>query len=98
VDGTLDDAEWLRSVRLSDLHEVWPHEFAPASERTDWFLSYDDRHLYVAAHALNEDPEQIVAQTLHQGALIRSDDIGINTRFHSTQTTAAVKLRFTFRY
>ncbi len=74
IDGRIGEAEWAGAARLSDLHEVEPIEFTTPSERTLWYLAYDDKSLYVAAHAYDSDPNGIVAQTLRQGGRLRSDD------------------------
>jgi hypothetical protein len=74
IDGIIGDSEWAGVGRLSDLHQVKPVEFAAPSERTTWFIAYDDMALYIAAHALDSEPDEIVAQTLRQGSNLSSDD------------------------
>ena len=74
IDGRIGDSEWAGAARLSDLHEVEPVEFTTPSERTVWYVAYDDKALYVAAHAYDSDPDAIVARTLRQGGRLESDD------------------------
>jgi len=74
IDGRIDAAEWAGAARLSDLHEVDPVEFTAPSERTVWYIAYDDNALYIAAHAYDSEPDEIVAQTLRQGGDLGSDD------------------------
>lgn len=74
IDGRVDVAEWSGATRVSDVHQVIPVEFSAPSERTEWFLSYDDNALYVAAIAYDGDPDEIVARILRQGGGISSDD------------------------
>ena len=74
IDGQIDASEWSQAARLSDLHQVRPLEFDTPSERTVWYVAYDDNALYVAAHAYDSDPEAIVAQKLRQGSNLGSDD------------------------
>ena len=74
IDGRIGDAEWAGAARISDLHEVEPVEFTTPTERTVWYVAYDDNYLYVAAHAYDSEPDEIVAQVLRQGGDIQSDD------------------------
>jgi hypothetical protein len=74
IDGRIGDSEWAGAARVSDLHEVEPVEFTSPSERTVWYFAYDDKALYVAAHAYDSEPDEIVARTLRQGGNLGSDD------------------------
>ena len=74
IDGDIGLDEWSAATQIRNLHQVEPVEFAPPSEETIWFISYDDSTLYVAGLALDSDPSRIVAQELRQGARIFSDD------------------------
>ncbi len=74
IDGVFDPAEWLGATQRSDLLQVEPSEYAPASQKTDWYFAYDKKNLYVAAIAHDSDPTAIVARTLRQGADIENDD------------------------
>ena len=49
IDGRIGDSEWSAAARVSDLHQVRPVEFTTPSERTVWYIGYDDKALYVAA-------------------------------------------------
>ncbi|MGI9204595.1 MAG: carbohydrate binding family 9 domain-containing protein [Woeseiaceae bacterium] len=74
IDGDLGESEWADATTVADLHEVQPVEFSAPSERTVWYAAYDDRALYIAAHAYDSDPDAVVAQTLRQGGRLNSDD------------------------
>lgn len=74
IDGRIGDSEWNGAARVSDLHQVRPVEFATPSERTVWYVAYDDNTLYIAAHAYDSDPSAIAAQNLRQGSPLDSDD------------------------
>ena len=74
IDGRIGESEWAGAARVSDLHEVEPIEFTSPSERTVWYIAYDDKALYVAAYAYDSEPDSITAQTLRQGAQLFSDD------------------------
>ena len=74
IDGNIGLDEWSAATQIRDLHQVEPIEFAPPSEETIWFISYDESALYIAAKALDSNPSRIVAQELRQGASVGSDD------------------------
>jgi hypothetical protein len=74
IDGRIGAAEWAGAAKISDLHEVEPVEFTSPSERTVWYIAFDDKALYVAAYAYDSEPDKIVARTLRQGADLDSDD------------------------
>ncbi|MFQ5609464.1 MAG: carbohydrate binding family 9 domain-containing protein, partial [Woeseiaceae bacterium] len=74
IDGDIGVGEWTAAARLDDLHQVIPIEFAAPSERTIWYLSFDDSALYVAAHAYESDPSSISARILRQGGSVDADD------------------------
>jgi hypothetical protein len=73
IDGKLDDAVWATATPFDDFHQVNPQEYAPASERTEIRLLYDDDALYVAAK-LYQPPDEITAHVLRQNASITGDD------------------------
>ena len=73
IDGKLDEAVWASATVLDDFHQVNPLEYAPASERTEILLLYDDDALYVAAR-LFQPQDEITAHVLRQNASITGDD------------------------
>ncbi|MFT5501267.1 MAG: hypothetical protein ACI88G_001401, partial [Woeseiaceae bacterium] len=75
IDGRIGDSEWAAAARVSDLHQVRPVEFTTPSERTVWYVGYDDKALYIAAYAYDSNPSEISAQKLRQGSSLDSDDI-----------------------
>ena len=74
IDGIIDADEWAAAQRVDDFHQVIPVEFSEPSEKTVWYLMYDDEALYVAAQAYDANPDAIVARTMRQGGDIDSDD------------------------
>ena len=52
-----------------------PHEGAPASERTESWVLYDDRNIYVACRCLDEHPERMVANEMRRDSTnLRQND------------------------
>ena len=74
IDGVIGESEWADATTVVDLHEVEPVEFSVPSERTVWYIAYDEKALYVAAYAYDSEPDAIVAQTLREGGNLGSDD------------------------
>ena len=74
LDGVLDDAIWQEAVVLTDLHQVQPVDHGEPSERSEFYITYDDNNFYLAARLYDEDPSQIRAQQLVQGQSVFADD------------------------
>jgi hypothetical protein len=60
IDGILDEAVWQLGEPLSDFVQSEPTEGAPASERTEVRLLYDDQALYVGVICYDSDPTKII--------------------------------------
>ena len=73
IDGVVNEAEWAGAARIDDLYQVNPVEYAPASERSEIYLFYDDHALYIAAK-MYQPPESITANMLRQNGSITQDD------------------------
>ena len=74
IDGRLDEEAWTRAAVVTDLHQMDPIEYSEASEKTEFYVLYDDDALYVAARMWDSRPERIAANILRQGAWIGNDD------------------------
>ena len=74
IDGRLDEAVWTRATVISDLHQVRPNEYEAPSERTEFYLFYDDQALYVGARVWDSDPDRVTARVLRQGGGLRFED------------------------
>jgi len=74
IDGVLDEDAWQIAAQLDDWHEIQPTEYAPASERTVVYLTYDEDAIYIAARLYDRDPSQIAARILRQGEQVFGDD------------------------
>ena len=74
IDGQLAPGEWDNATVIRDLHQVSPTEFSSPSEETIWYVMYDEKALYVAAIANDQQPDSITAKTLRQGGSLNADD------------------------
>jgi hypothetical protein len=79
LDGILDDAVWERAVVIDDFVQQEPHEGAPASERTEIRILYDERNLYIGVRAYDSDPAAIVATEMRRDSerILQEDNIQI---------------------
>jgi hypothetical protein len=72
IDGVLDDGVWASAARAGDFIQYEPRRGEPSAVRTEAFILYDERYLYVAFRAL--DPERITAQLTQRDADLFGDD------------------------
>jgi hypothetical protein len=75
LDGVLSDSEWGAARPVSDFTQREPHEGAPATERTEVRVLYDDDALYVGARLYDSRPDSVRAQ------LARRDRVSSSDRF-----------------
>jgi len=76
IDGRLDEGAWARAQPVGDFIQYHPDAGAPASQRTEVRILFDDDALYVAARLHDTAPDSIAAQ------LARRDDDGYSDWFH----------------
>lgn len=74
VDGLLDEPGWLQAPPATDFRQETPTEGAPASEKTEVRLLYDDKNLYLAIQAFDSEPSRINARDLVRDSLFTTDD------------------------
>ena len=75
LDGRLDDAAWATATVISDLTQRLPTEGAPASQRTEVRVLYDDEAIYVAARMFDDQPDKIVGYLARRDAETGADYI-----------------------
>ena len=71
LDGTLSEPGWATALPVSDFTQRDPQEGAPATERTEVRILYDDNALYVGARLYDRSPDSVRAQL----ARLRIDDL-----------------------
>jgi hypothetical protein len=74
IDGVLDDELWRNATVISDMHQFMPVDHGEPSERSEFYLAYSDRFLYVGARLYDSDPSGISARQLMQGGGMGFDD------------------------
>ncbi len=73
IDGVLSDDVWKQAVPVTELLQREPFTGEPVSERTEFYLLYDDRYLYIGVRCYDE-PEDIVARQMARDANLANDD------------------------
>jgi hypothetical protein len=68
IDGRLDEAVWKAAPVGGNFRQIEPNEGAPASERTEIRVLYDNNSLYVGVRLFDSEPDKIVKR------LSRRDD------------------------
>ena len=71
LDGRLDEAVYAAIPAVSDFIQQEPDEGAPATEKTDTWIFFDDDTIYVAARCWDSQPDRMVANEM------RRDNLGI---------------------
>jgi hypothetical protein len=99
IDGRLDDPAWAQAPVARDFVQLEPSPGAPATERTEVRILYDDDALYVAFRAWDRSPDSIAAQLTRRGESSHSDRVHVlvdsyhdrRTAFHFTVNPRGVK-------
>ena len=63
IDGVLDEDGWLQWAPITTFFQKEPANLAPASERTEMWVLYDDEALYIGARLLDHAPDSIWVRT-----------------------------------
>lgn len=68
IDGRLDDAIWSQAPVARDFTQFSPDYLAPATERTEVRVLYDDTNLYIGAVAFDSDPDGVIGRETRRDA------------------------------
>ena len=77
IDGLLDESVWKNSAPMPLLVETWPADNTAPPVRTDAYLAYDDKNVYVAIKAFDPDPKKIRAHVSDRDHAYSDDFAGI---------------------
>jgi hypothetical protein len=64
IDGELNEAVWQKCEAAKDFWQNFPADTAAAASKTEAFVTYDDRYLYVAAICYDTIKKPFVIQSL----------------------------------
>ena len=79
LDGGLDEGVYLRIKPIDGFLQQEPHEGQPATQKTEVWLLYDDKNVYVAARCWSTAPDRIVANEMRRDsfALFQNDNFAV---------------------
>ena len=66
VDGRLDEDIYTQFEPASDFIQQEPKEGEPATERTEAWVFFDEKNVYVSARCLDSHPERMVANEMRR--------------------------------
>lgn len=66
IDGRLDDAPYASVPPITDFIQQEPVEGAPVTEKTEAWILFDDRNIYLACRCWDSHPERIVANDMRR--------------------------------
>jgi hypothetical protein len=66
LDGRLDEPLYSQVPAMSDFVQQEPHEGEPATEKTEAWLFFDDRNIYVSARCWDSHPERMVINEMRR--------------------------------
>jgi hypothetical protein len=77
IDGVLDEAHYTRVPSMSDFVQMEPQFGAPATERTEIWVSFDDANVYVTARMWDTDLAHLVATEMRRDSttMFQGNDI-----------------------
>ena len=83
IDGRLTEAVWSSAPAASDFTQFEPDAGAPATQRTEIRVAYDDEAIYVGARMYDTHPDSIVARVGRRDEDVHSDwlHVGIDSYF-----------------
>jgi hypothetical protein len=75
IDGKLDEEAYLRTEAITGFVQQEPDEYAPATERTEAWIFFDDDNVYVSARNWESQPARRVANEMRRDtAQLRQND------------------------
>jgi len=74
LDGMLDDPIWQEATVITEFHQVQPVDHGEATERSEFYITYDENNFYMAARLYDSEPSLIRARQLIQGQNVFGDD------------------------
>jgi hypothetical protein len=88
IDGRLDDAAWKAIAPDTRFTQNFPDEGKAPSQRTELYVLYDDRALYIAVRAWDTNPTGIVERLTRRDRDTDADKIQIDISSKNDRTTA----------
>jgi uncharacterized protein DUF5916/cellulose/xylan binding protein with CBM9 domain len=77
VDGVLDEAPWQEAATFTLDYETFPGDNSTPPVKTELWLTYDERSLYVAVRAQDPEPAKIRARLRDRDNAFQDDFVGV---------------------
>ena len=78
LDGRLDEPVYGTVPAVSDFVQQVPDEGAPATERTEAWIFFDDRNLYISARCWDSHPERMIANEMRRdGQIFQNENFAV---------------------
>ena len=77
VDGVLDETAWQQADRMELPVETFPGDNIPAPVKTEGFIVFDDKYLYVGIRAQDPEPRKIRAHLSDRDKAFSDDFVGV---------------------
>jgi hypothetical protein len=78
VDGRLDEEIYALTPSISDFIQQDPREGEPASEKTEAWIFFDNRNIYISARCWDSQPERMIANDLRRDGnnILQNENFG----------------------
>jgi hypothetical protein len=77
VDGKLSEAAWQGPPTFTLDYETYPGDNVRPPVRTEYWITYDAHHLYIAVHAHDPEPAEIRAHLRDRDDAFQDDFVGV---------------------
>jgi hypothetical protein len=74
VDGRLDESVWNRAVPAADFIQIDPENGAPATEKTEVRILFNEDRMYMGVICYDSQPEEMRGNTMQRDAFLSADD------------------------
>lgn len=74
VDGVLDEGAWRAAAPATDFLQRDPDNGAPATERTEVRILYDDRRLVIGVECFDSEPGRVLGNQMQRDQSFEADD------------------------
>ncbi len=74
IDGRLDEDVWQTATVIDGFRQVNPTPGAPATERTEILIGYDEDNIYIGARCYTADPSTINSVLMERDVLLQNED------------------------
>jgi hypothetical protein len=78
LDGSLDDAAWAKALSFELKYETQPGDRVTPPQRTEVFITYDDKNIYVAFKCYDDNPDSIRAHITDREACLDDDHVNVH--------------------